>query len=823
MSFAPLSYLSQQYEGFENYWLKCYLQGTTTPITMYDDAAGTTSFAKLEINIDGFFESSGGAIIIPHVGEVYDAWLFPTEAEADANDTSNATQIADNISASDELLLSAKLNPETLSDLTNSSEFTANDVGVSVPTTKERTTGNGGGGTYDVALTSSVTPNTFNIVVGVSDPSISFVLREGDIIDAAQYGVATGATDAVNFAAGQAAIDRGRSVKFPSTFNIDDEFIPATSNTVLYFNGGIIRQNTIDKAVIKATGLDNFFIVANKQVFFGEGSWSAGWTGNSGHNDRVIRFITCTNSGIVDPVIKNGANAGLSVEGCKSFFGVDVRAEGTHTHGVPLSALDNFQNALYIKHSPTDGDCEDINITFDVSGSAQGVLVEGYADYDGDFGGNLIGIAHDIPGQHGMYCQSGNVNIDIVARDCNLDGCKIQVNAANYKLKNVNATVNALRCLSHGLEVQDAIGSGSLSNVIASVVSNECQRGFGANVNIENSSFNVVATNSSQYGAIVQGAGMKDNDLTLISENSGRNGLLVTGLTGSKNITIKAKIREANNIVGAHSGSDAAAILTDDTKAFNVNEFVGNTLKNLTDGSTTTVTANTETTITGVLSGGTNNDWDEGDDYALQTANYDGVNLASGDEVTLIDLEATDSNSFQRYGLFNVAMTGAKVQGSAKLTGASTLSGRADVALLEWPSDVTLDGTTQEQLTAGNFGLSQHINRVTAQSTSTTQITLWQIPLEDESAYSVTATIVGKLAGSSERAVQMTTVLFYRDGAGTATKEGADTDIVDRESASFGGVIIWEGSGNNARIRVHSGSAVTYDWSASVIVTKIVD
>lgn len=46
--------------------------------------------------------------------------------------------------------------------------------------TKEATTGNGGGRTYDVVLTSAVTPDGDLIIIGVEDASISFVVREKD-------------------------------------------------------------------------------------------------------------------------------------------------------------------------------------------------------------------------------------------------------------------------------------------------------------------------------------------------------------------------------------------------------------------------------------------------------------------------------------------------------------------------------------------------------------------------------------------------------------------------------------------------------------------
>lgn len=69
--------------------------------------------------------------------------------------------------------------------------------------------------------------------------------------------------------------------------------------------------------------------------------------------------------------------------------------------------------------------------------------------------------------------------------------------------------------------------------------------------------------------------------------------------------------------IGDHDGSANAAVLTDTTANFTPGALVGETINNVTDGSTSTVTANTQTTITGVLSGGTDDDWDVGDNYEV--------------------------------------------------------------------------------------------------------------------------------------------------------------------------------------------------------------
>jgi hypothetical protein len=70
-------------------------------------------------------------------------------------------------------------------------------------------------------------------------------------------------------------------------------------------------------------------------------------------------------------------------------------------------------------------------------------------------------------------------------------------------------------------------------------------------------------------------------------------------------------------VQGTHDGSSGAAVLTDSGEAWTTNEWVGYTIKNTTDGSQALITANDATTITGVLYGGTENDWDAADAYHI--------------------------------------------------------------------------------------------------------------------------------------------------------------------------------------------------------------
>lgn len=97
MAFAPIALTIPQYEDYPNYWLKAYDQGTVTPLAMATDATGGTTLAKAELDATGFPITAGSVRFIPFIDGDYDLWLFPTAAEADANDTTNAIQFADNL------------------------------------------------------------------------------------------------------------------------------------------------------------------------------------------------------------------------------------------------------------------------------------------------------------------------------------------------------------------------------------------------------------------------------------------------------------------------------------------------------------------------------------------------------------------------------------------------------------------------------------------------------------------------------------------------------------------------------------------------------
>ena len=99
------------------------------------------------------------------------------------------------------------------------------------------------------------------------------------------------------------------------------------------------------------------------------------------------------------------------------------------------------------------------------------------------------------------------------------------------------------------------------------------------------------------------------------------------------------------NIVGSHTGSNNAAILTDNTKSWTINELVGKIVYNIIDNSSGIITANSATTVTATLSGGTQNDWDNGESYKI--SNYNLIDDRGGPNASLSAPPAYDDfNSY---------------------------------------------------------------------------------------------------------------------------------------------------------------------------------
>lgn len=112
-----------------------------------------------------------------------------------------------------------------------------------------------------------------------------------------------------------------------------------------------------------------------------------------------------------------------------------------------------------------------------------------------------------------------------------------------------------------------------------------------------------------------------------IIQGSGTTQTIYDGVVNFGNATVQIQIHQDGAVIaddwwnkstgGSHDGSNNASVLTDSGESWTTDEWVGYTIYNTTDGSRALITANTATTITGTLYGGTENDWDTSDAYLI--------------------------------------------------------------------------------------------------------------------------------------------------------------------------------------------------------------
>jgi hypothetical protein len=341
MAYSPIAFTAANYRDYKFNWLKAYEPGTTTPKAMGTDSTLSAFISKAQVNIDGFFVSAGGTLITPYVDGTYDLWLFPTEAEAEANDTSSALRLADAVTGAADLAEAISLAPVseviTLIDgqtvvtfptqTTGGAEFHINGIGVdsrmltsldyneglttastitlfdsypagSVVTLSKNTSSGassvardfvhneatldaaiaatnivagdsinvvereatfGGGAMWDVVLSTTVTENLYDIVQCTGVPTLSLVLRAGDIISFRAFGGVTGGgVSTVNSATFERclAVASERSIAAANTSSQSEypaQEISFDSDTY-YFDRTVIVPSTLRGLTISAKG-----------------------------------------------------------------------------------------------------------------------------------------------------------------------------------------------------------------------------------------------------------------------------------------------------------------------------------------------------------------------------------------------------------------------------------------------------------------------------------------------------------------------------------------------------------------------------------------
>jgi hypothetical protein len=148
------------------YVLKAYLPGTTTATNIAIDKNGGSPQATITLNAEGKPEVSGNEVV-PFIDREYKWAIFQNATDAAANSNPYAgfyDNVPQSLRADDPSVTGSSYEEDTTALMAANTvkDYAAGDV----VRTKEFSTGNGGGGVYDVVLTTSVTPNAYNIIQG---------------------------------------------------------------------------------------------------------------------------------------------------------------------------------------------------------------------------------------------------------------------------------------------------------------------------------------------------------------------------------------------------------------------------------------------------------------------------------------------------------------------------------------------------------------------------------------------------------------------------------------------------------------------------------
>lgn len=120
---------------------------------------------------------------------------------------------------------------------------------------------------------------------------------------------------------------------------------------------------------------------------------------------------------------------------------------------------------------------------------------------------------------------------------------------------------------------------------------------------------------------------------------------------------------------GTHTGAADASVLTDSSKTWTVDEWVGYIITNTTDGSSGIITANTSNTITATLEGGTENDWDNADAYLIAKGLNGDVNAGISHRFMVLVRDAAADIDGRR--LIGTTRTFGKTYAEFKINGTS--------------------------------------------------------------------------------------------------------------------------------------------------------
>jgi hypothetical protein len=474
--------------------------------------------------------------------------------------------------------------------------------------------------TVTVGTTANVDlPNTYNIIVSTVDATKCFVLRVQDAVYAKQLGMFDGVSDDAPawpiflslstqcFGAEGSTSITSEEIVLPEGVTLDllggaikaDPDLPNTGNIVKLSNAkSIIKNGKVDG---NKSNLNNAF--------------ASGTTGN-------CIYIT------------TGADGSRAI---------DIEAFNGPTNGIVVvgNAVDDIQIVGFNCHD-NDFTGTGVELLNNGGGEPSNILIKDGITKNNNTGGGIR-----------IQACNGYVIDNCVAVDEQKEGLVIGVAEANGVCvgKITNSTFGTANAATDGISIDGMVGGGGaqagkintclvqMANVRAegaggatglrvenfarvegvNVTSNNFTNGHNYNSNASVSIYNPCALNSGGSGFDIDAKVFlsrpkveiwsSTGDAVLFRANSGGSAIL-SGNFG-------AQIRES----GSHDGAGNASTLSDSTANFIADELVGFFVRNTTDGSQGAITANTATTVTATLSGGTDNDWDASDVYEITSEN----------------------------------------------------------------------------------------------------------------------------------------------------------------------------------------------------------
>jgi len=240
--YQPVSRTVPQYSVSANqiaagYYLKGYLSGTTTPLSMATDAAGGTTIVKCKLNTAGYplsNDSDDSTVFIPHFNADFKLALYANSTDADNDTTGNAVWVVDAIPIRPEATITF-----TSTDATPT--VTAGNSFITAGTTAITDFDDGHvGQTIKISAASSITI-TDGSAVGLKH-STNFDMVSGDtltlhmFVDQVWEEIGRSTTSIVKTAVTFTSTDATPTVAFGETF------ITAGTTAITDFDNGVVGQ-----------------------------------------------------------------------------------------------------------------------------------------------------------------------------------------------------------------------------------------------------------------------------------------------------------------------------------------------------------------------------------------------------------------------------------------------------------------------------------------------------------------------------------------------------------------------------------------------------